>query len=152
MSQPAHPPLLARQRGMTLVIVLIFLLLLTLLGVGSMSTSNMQERMASNAQSQTGAFQTAESAIAQVIADNTAFDAVMSSSGMAPAINTVTIGGVPTTATTSFVRKTPVLGGSLGLDSPLASYNFSIDSNATIAATGAHAQNVQEIEITGPNL
>lgn len=51
-----------RQRGMTLVIVLIFLMLLTMLGIGAMSTTTLQEKMAGNMKDQTIAFQSAESA------------------------------------------------------------------------------------------
>lgn len=50
------------QRGMTLVIVLIFLMLLTMLGIGAMSTTTLQEKMAGNMKDQTIAFQSAESA------------------------------------------------------------------------------------------
>lgn len=51
-----------QQRGMTLVIVLIFLMLLTMLGIAAMSTTTLQEKMAGNLKDQTIAFQSAESA------------------------------------------------------------------------------------------
>lgn len=55
-------PSLHSQRGMTLVIVLIFLMLLTMLGIAAMSTTTLQEKMAGNLKDQTIAFQSAESA------------------------------------------------------------------------------------------
>lgn len=58
------------QRGMVLVISLLMLLVLTLLGLGSMGSATMEGRMASNLQSQTIAFQAAESAIANAVQDN----------------------------------------------------------------------------------
>lgn len=55
------------QTGAVLIISLIILLAMTLLGVASMNTSMMQERMASNAQNTNITFQAAESAVSSVI-------------------------------------------------------------------------------------
>lgn len=52
-----------RARGMALVTALIFLLVLTILGVAGMSTANLQEKMAGNLQDQTIAFQAAETGL-----------------------------------------------------------------------------------------
>jgi len=51
------------EHGAALIISLIFLLVLTLLGVGAMRTTNMQERMAGNLRDSNLAFQAAESAL-----------------------------------------------------------------------------------------
>lgn len=51
------------QRGITLVMTLIFLLLLTILGVTAISTSTLQEKMSGNLRDQDVAFQAAESAL-----------------------------------------------------------------------------------------
>lgn len=51
------------QRGSALAIALIFLLLMTLLGVSAMQGSNMQERMAGNLRDRNMAFQSAEAAL-----------------------------------------------------------------------------------------
>jgi type IV pilus assembly protein PilX len=53
----------ARQAGVTLVVSLIFLLLLTILGVTAMSTNTLQEKMASNMRDKDVAFQATESAL-----------------------------------------------------------------------------------------
>ena len=52
-----------RQHGAVLVISLLVLLVLTLIGVSSLDSSIMEEKMASNSQISTTAFQAAESAI-----------------------------------------------------------------------------------------
>jgi len=52
-----------RQRGSALAIALIFLLLMTLLGVSAMRGSNLQERMAGNQRDRNMAFQSAEAAL-----------------------------------------------------------------------------------------
>lgn len=52
-----------RQAGSALIIALVFLLVMTLLGVASMQTTTLQERMAANAQDRVLAFQAAEAAL-----------------------------------------------------------------------------------------
>ncbi len=51
------------ERGSALAIALIFLLLMTLLGVSAMRGSNLQERMAGNLRDRNMAFQSAEAAL-----------------------------------------------------------------------------------------
>lgn len=54
-----------KERGVVLVISLIVLLVVTLIGIAGMSSSVLQERMASNAQNANRAFQAAESGRAE---------------------------------------------------------------------------------------
>ena len=58
-----------RQNGAALVTGLIFLVILTLLGVTAMQTSIMEERMAGNARDRNIAFQAAEAALRNAEAD-----------------------------------------------------------------------------------
>ncbi len=51
------------QRGMTLVVCLIFLLLMTLIGVSSMQNATLQERMAGSVKLRNESFQMAEAAL-----------------------------------------------------------------------------------------
>lgn len=57
------------QRGVTLVVALIFLAILALLGVTAAQVMNLQERMAGNTRNRDLAFQAAESALKQAEAD-----------------------------------------------------------------------------------
>ena len=54
---------LKRQRGMTLMVSLVFLIILTMLGVTSVTNNGLQERMAGNTRSRELAFQAAEAAL-----------------------------------------------------------------------------------------
>ena len=54
---------LRRERGAALVVALVFLLVMTVLGVTSMRTTTLQERMAGNLQDKNLAFQAAEAAL-----------------------------------------------------------------------------------------
>jgi type IV pilus assembly protein PilX len=56
-------PFLNNQRGSALIISLIFLLLLTIIGVAGMQSATMQERMAGNTRDRNVAFQAAEGAM-----------------------------------------------------------------------------------------
>jgi type IV pilus assembly protein PilX len=55
------------QRGIVLVVGLVFLLVLTIIGVTSLRTTTLEERMAGNLQQRTVAFQDAEAKIALVL-------------------------------------------------------------------------------------
>lgn len=58
-----HPALIKKQKGATLIIALIMLLLLTIIGMASISDTNLQEKMAGNLRDKNIAFQAAESAL-----------------------------------------------------------------------------------------
>lgn len=58
--QPAVPP---AQRGAALVMTLVFLLLLTILGITASNTATLEERMAGNVKDQNLSFQAAETAL-----------------------------------------------------------------------------------------
>lgn len=53
----------SRQRGVALVLALVFLLLLTLLGITALNTSSLEEKMANNVKDRNLAFQAAEAAM-----------------------------------------------------------------------------------------
>jgi type IV pilus assembly protein PilX len=59
--KPGH--LSARQRGAILIFCLVFLLVLTMMGVSSMESAVLEERMAGNLQDQNAAFQAAETSL-----------------------------------------------------------------------------------------
>lgn len=61
------PPQIHRQRGIVLVVGLVFLLVLTILGVTTLRTTTLEERMAGNLMSKTMAFQDAEATIASYL-------------------------------------------------------------------------------------
>ena len=57
-----------RQRGVALVMALVFLLLLTILGIAALNTTSLEEKMAHNVKDRNLAFQAAESAL--IVAEN----------------------------------------------------------------------------------
>ncbi len=61
-------PMSRKQSGSALITALVFLIILTILGLSTMTTSRLEVRMAANTQFAHQAFQAAESGIAQVLA------------------------------------------------------------------------------------
>ncbi|HMB74618.1 MAG TPA: PilX N-terminal domain-containing pilus assembly protein [Gammaproteobacteria bacterium] len=59
----ARPQLFRRERGAALIIALVFLIVLTMLGVSSMRTTTLQQRMAGNQRDSNLAFQAAEAGL-----------------------------------------------------------------------------------------
>ncbi len=136
-----------RQTGMALIVVLIFMFLLTVLGVSSMTTSSLEERMASNAQSQMGTFQTAESAIAETIVNTATFTSAVN----APAgtNNSYTLG--THTATTKTIVESGsnqiMEGYSLG---SFQAIPFTIEATSTSSGTGARSRLSQGVKRLAP--
>jgi Tfp pilus assembly protein PilX len=62
------------QTGAALITALVLLTIMTLLAVTSMGTNTLEEKMAANAQETNRAFQTAETGLQLVLADDAAFD------------------------------------------------------------------------------
>lgn len=58
-----HSLAAAPQKGVALIMALIFLLLLTILGVSALGTTSLEEKMAANTKERNTAFQAAESAL-----------------------------------------------------------------------------------------
>ncbi len=64
MNRPLSPASLSRQGGIALVLALVFLLLLTIIGIAALNTTSLEEKMAGNVKDRNLAFQAAESALA----------------------------------------------------------------------------------------
>lgn len=72
----------ARQRGATLLIALVMLVVMTLLGLASIRSTSMQERMGANLYDRSLAFQAVESALREAEARITINTAVTNGSGL----------------------------------------------------------------------
>jgi len=79
--RPMNNPSRRRQSGAVLIVAMIILVVLTLLGVTTMNTSSLQEKIASNTQEQVHAFQAAETGLNQAFADNLSYDISSTYSG-----------------------------------------------------------------------
>ena len=91
-----------REQGIALVIALVFLLMLTILGVAVMDTASMEGRMSGNTQEMNRAFQAAESAIENVFKDGTVYNNLIYPGNIA----TTTVSYPHTTVTMTITRGT----------------------------------------------
>lgn len=161
---------LNQQNGAVLLTALILLVMLTLLGLSSMSSTTMEERMASNTQLINRAFQAAATGIEIVFADGNAFDTRLTraSDGTAgdayAGLNDTTIGGGSATSydavatyNSVFVQNIPPPRGS-GYDSTFNFYYFDLsatgcvvvddnDNDCANTAIAAHTQHLGAYQV-----
>jgi len=130
----AHAECNGRQQGAALITALVLLVILTMLGLSSMTTNTMEERMAANAQEKNRAFQAAESGLELAFSNADSFNINNTESN--PITGTDSNFG-PYNATVTykagFRQQTPPRRGS-GWDSSYALYHFDVSSTATTAS------------------
>ena len=149
MNRAFHPrPMPQAQQGAALVVGLILLVVLTILAVSGVFTSNMELRMVRNSQNQEHAFQAAEVAVEDALANP-----VLSTS---TPFTQATI-AVPNSAGDTyayqlqFVGQTALGTGMTGfsLGSSFQSYHFQVDAAGT-GPDNAVANHTQSFYIVGP--
>jgi Tfp pilus assembly protein PilX len=97
-----------RQTGIALVMTLVFLTILIILALASMSTTTLEERMSGNMQDMYHAFEAAESSLKSALIDAPTSDTTN------PVTNTYTYGTstiVQSAVTTTFRQYTPIKSG-----------------------------------------
>jgi type IV pilus assembly protein PilX len=131
-----------QQNGAALITALVFLVILTMLALGSMNTSTLEEKMAANSQEINRAFQTAESGLEVAFDDPNSFSITNTETN--PYTGTVTDFGTydaDATYEVAFRQATSPKRGS-GWDSNYASYHFDVGSSGATdsgAGTTIHA-------------
>jgi len=152
--------LVKRQQGAVLLVGLLILLLATMISVSALNNSNLQEKMASNAQNLNRAYQSAQGAIdhqvAAIQAGTTSMlsDAIVQAQSGSPTWPTTTFtltgdSSVTTSLTIKYRGTTIATGGSLpsGEDTTqLPTTIFELDSTATMNSTNAASHLVQGIQ------
>ena len=116
----------ANQSGVILVISMIFMVVLTVIGISSLGRTELEERMATNFQEQNRAFQVAETGIAQVLANVSLFSTETDNTH-----DTGTVGGYNASAQQSinYIATTKVLRNDKGWGVGTADFhNFNINS------------------------
>ncbi len=131
-----------KQNGAALITALVFLVILTMLALGSMTTTTLEEKMASNAQESNRAFQTAESGLELGFDDVNSFSLNNTEADPYTGYN-LNFGTYGADATYSVVYRestSPKRGS--GWDSNYALYHFDVSSTGetgTGATTELHA-------------
>lgn len=146
------------QRGASLVISLILLLVLTVLGVVGMSTATLELAMAGNMQYQNGAFEAADSIVeAEIIRDDIAPLATPGALPVLPANTNREFRDASNrlvataSAATSYLGHTGVSGWQIGGPISFSAYHFEI-TGASTGPQGAVANHRQGFYVVGPGL
>lgn len=136
-----------KQQGFVLVLALVLLAVLTLIGVSSMNSSNMELKTTANAQQHLIAFNAVQSAIEFAVSAVTTFDYQTNDPDLTQEITSHTV------ANTSALKTTADFAGcSVGVGSSLEEgkafgYNFynvmATGANSTGAATSLQTQGVR---------
>jgi hypothetical protein len=160
-------PTTRKQSGSALITALIFLIILTILGLSTMTTSRLEVRMAANTQFAHQAFQAAESGIAQVLADlgeNGAGSSLLNTtggvvSGGSHFFNEDSVNGTfendgtkyreRATITVEFRPPVGELVEGMSLGANFSAYHFSAVSTGQSSA-GGESVHVQGFYIVGP--
>lgn len=141
-------PTAGRQQGAALVVGLILLLVLTILAVSGVFTSTMELRMVRNTQTQERAFQAAEVAVEDALANP-----VLSTSAVFTQATTAVPSGYGDTYSyqLQFVGQTPLGTGMTGfsIGSAFQSYHFQVDATGN-GPDNALSQHTQSFYVVGP--
>lgn len=161
-----------RQRGTVLIVSLLILLVMTLIGVSAVSTTSLEEKMATSFQHSEITFQATESTINAVIQEGTpgsqgydgANDPLVSavSAGVGDTSTTRTFNMDPNgllpnttltgTATIVYNGETIAPGYSMKVGGGgIADHTFTIGADANIAATSTSSPHRQGVARTGPS-
>jgi type IV pilus assembly protein PilX len=137
-----------RQQGAALVVGLILLLVLTILAVSGVFTSTMELRMVRNTQSQERAFQAAEVAVEDALANP-----VLSTSAGFNQGDTDVPNSAPDTYSyqLQFVGQAPLGTGTAGysIGSAFQTYHFQVDATGN-GPDSALAEHTQSFYVVGP--
>jgi type IV pilus assembly protein PilX len=156
LNYEANLPNKHSQKGATLVVGLLILLLATLVSVSAMTDSNLQEKMAANAQNTNRAFQAAESAIESNLTSieagsltvlTQAINVYLNGSGTLPT-STVSLADSDISANVQFevVGLNHPPGQTLNAEegtNNLTSYTFQMTSEVTLSGSSAETTAVQ---------
>jgi hypothetical protein len=133
-----------RQSGSALIVALVFLIVMTLLGLTTMSTSRLELKMAVNNQFANLAFQAAESGIDQVLRTPN-LKGQLGTTDTFTLSNSYTYGAHSAATTTNYVMETLAPGYSIGTPA----LHYRISSTGSSAAGSGQAQNIQGFYIIG---
>lgn len=132
-----------RQRGTTLIVAMIILMVLTMLGVTALNTTTLEERMAANSQEVNRAFQAAEAGIDVAFDDSDAYSLTAAVDGKTAVLGDYQAGA---NYTVSYLRATNPPVGSLYSATSFSAFHFDIRSEAASRVTDPGGANALTLE------
>lgn len=139
-----------QQHGAALFVSLMFLFLMTIIGLNALNTSTSDERMALNTQHQTQVFHAAESAINVVKRDVTSLEQAITTGAASTPVAYSGQSDVVADASASYVGcGTPEAGFALG-SGGFVTHVFDINATASLGASSAQANHLQGVSLLAP--
>ncbi len=130
---------IGRQSGAVLVVSLILLVVLTLLGLTSMRTTSLEEKMASNSQRSVAALQAAGSGLVDALQDDN-----LSTVGTMPAV-TKTMGGASVTYQSTYLGSTQPPLDARSSASELVAHHYDVQATGTVGS----GHTASEVDVNG---
>ena len=161
MNPTFHP--ISQQRGATLMVDLMFLLILTIVGLAAVRSTTQQTRMAANMQFQGAAFQGAEAAIRLVVGElrgqipppagaNLLQDAINNQTGANPPTRSPSLGDISATATVRYCGWVSESGDSMSVEpGATVTHLFGASASSQYGSTSAASIQEQGIGYSGPS-
>lgn len=146
------------QKGVVLVICLLLLLVISIVGLSSISTTKLEEQMASNAQVKNVSFQAAEATL-EIGLDDTQFLGQALNNGINPVakVNLQVPNGDTRVSTSEvngeFIQEVWPEGqeaASINCDNPIVQLHYQLDGTAELANANARSVHVQGAFLSAP--
>lgn len=141
----------SQQRGAVLIMSMLMLLVMTLIGITTMNTATLEEKMSANSMNSNISLQASESAVDAALNDTANLVAALNSGS---AVNvTVNLGttGVTSVAAISYIGATIAPGFSFGNNQgTFSTYQFEATGTGTVTAANATTVTVQGVYRVGP--
>jgi len=139
-----------KQQGAALFVSLMFLFLMTIIGLNALNTSTSDERMALNTQHQQQVFHAAESSINVVKRDITSLEEAITTGAPSTPVDYTGQADVAASASATYVGcGTPEAGFALG-EGGFVTHEFGITGNASLGASSAQANHLQGVSLLAP--
>lgn len=153
-----HTSFRRTQRGAVLVTSLVLLLVMTILGVASLRSSSLEERIAANTVMLTQAFHAAEGVLNEAVAAASASGTLLGSTmgGTNATVPLTLDGSTGGTATVSYLGFGPALGDSMGVGggNEIVMHHFEIEADGRLTAADGRVmtttQTIGGIKRRGP--
>lgn len=139
------------ERGATLFVSLVLLVLISLLGVNALKNASVEEQMSANLYQKNITFQASESAVETSLENIALLGTALGSNG-APVVQnmTTTVPGVTATVTYTYVGDGPAGGFSIGNGTGFAAAQMMITATGELAALNARTTTVHGVYRVSP--
>jgi len=148
-SMPVHVS--SKQTGAVLIMSMLMLLVMTLIGITTMNTATLEEKMSANSMNNNISLQASESAVDAALADTNNLVLALNSSTPISVTTNLGTSGVTSVASITYIGSTIAPGFSFGNNQgTFSTYQFEAEGTGAVPAANATSVTVQGIYRIGP--